>query len=352
MCIEELNSLPVVQQSLQEQLKTGIKGLFNKEEQRKVISGVCLVNRVGYDVTQTVSQKEPLPQWPMIDTGKEKFDLLRDRSVTKILCKQSMENCSVSWILGHDGKEEHGLNNPSGIATNSSGHCILKDCGLTIKVFDNSGKFVGLFRLPPLIDDSGKELSIDSWPVYLATDMNNNIYVLVNEKSSRERWIFKFNERAEQHHRFRVRTTEFDFKLCKLSLSDSGKVVVLKSDRIKKCDGRVMVVEKGDPSCAHIFSEQGDHLHSFNLEKALRSLQIAFHRESKQVVIAGVKGMNSDILYIEIDNDGKLMQSISIHFGEFNIAPFGIAVTSEGRVAVSIMFDDSKPKVIIILKTY
>ena len=114
-------------------------------------------------------------------------------------------------------------------------------------------------------------------------------------------------------------------------------------------DGRVMVVEKGDPSCAHIFSEQGDHLHSFNLKKALRYLQIAFYKESKQVVIAGVKGMISDILYIEIDiNDGKLMQSISIHLVEFNIAPFGIAVTSEGRVAVSIMFDDLKPKVIII----
>ena len=114
VCIEELNSLPVVRQSLQEQLKTGIKSLFNKEEQRKVISGVCLVNRVAYDVTQTVSQKEPLPQWLMIDTGKEKFDLLRDRRVTKILCKEGMENCSVSWILGHNGKEEHGLNNPSG----------------------------------------------------------------------------------------------------------------------------------------------------------------------------------------------------------------------------------------------
>ena len=320
----------------------------------------------------------------MIDTGKEKFDLLRDRRVTKILCKQGMENCSVSWILGHDGKEEHGLNNPSGIATNSSGHCILKDCGLKIKVFDNSGKFVRLFRLPPLIDDSRKELSIDSWPVYLASDMNNNIYVLVKEKSSRERWIYKFNESAEQHHRFRVRTTEFDFKLCKLLVSDSGKVVVLKSDKemevTKKwsvvdvyetdghfvcsfgeqilsysygitavSDGRVMVVEKGDPSCAHIFSEQGDHLHSFNLKKALRYLQITFYKESKQVVIAGVKGMISDILYIEIDiNDGKLMQSISIYLVEFNIAPFGIAVTSEGRVAVSILFDDLKPKVIII----
>ena len=108
VCIEELNGLPVVQRSFQEQLRTGImamKSLFNKEERRKVISGVCLVNRVAYDVTQTVHFKEPftnkpiakelLPLLPMIDTGKEKVDPLRDRRVTKILRKQGMENCSV-----------------------------------------------------------------------------------------------------------------------------------------------------------------------------------------------------------------------------------------------------------------
>ena len=63
VCIEELNSLPTVQQSFKVQLKTGISavmGLFNKEERRKVISLVCLVNRVAYDVTQ-LSVKEPLP---------------------------------------------------------------------------------------------------------------------------------------------------------------------------------------------------------------------------------------------------------------------------------------------------
>ena len=71
----------MVQQSLQQKLRKGIravKGLFNKEERRKVISDVCLINRVAYDVTQTVSIKEPLPQWPTIDTGKEKVNLLRD----------------------------------------------------------------------------------------------------------------------------------------------------------------------------------------------------------------------------------------------------------------------------------
>ena len=108
VCIEELNGQPVVQRSFQGQLRTGImalKSLFNKEERRKVISGVCLVNRVAYDVTQTVHVEKPftnepftkelLPPFPMIDTGKEKVDPLRDRRVTKILRKQGMENCSV-----------------------------------------------------------------------------------------------------------------------------------------------------------------------------------------------------------------------------------------------------------------
>ena len=110
VCIEELNSLPVVQRSLREQLKTGfraVKSLFNKEERRKVISGVCLVNRVAYNVIQTVPVKELLPKWFMIDTGEEKVDLLRDTRVREILCKQDMENCSVPWILGHDGEEQH-----------------------------------------------------------------------------------------------------------------------------------------------------------------------------------------------------------------------------------------------------
>ena len=74
VCIEKLNGLPVVQQSLQQQLKTGIravKSLFNKERW-KVISGVYLGNCLAHDITQTISVKESLPQWPEIDAGKER----------------------------------------------------------------------------------------------------------------------------------------------------------------------------------------------------------------------------------------------------------------------------------------
>ena len=379
VCIEELNSLPVVQQSLREQLKTGfraVKSLFNKEERRKVISGVCLVNRVAFNVIRTVPVKELFPKWLMIDTGEEKVDLLRDARVREILCKQGMENCSVPWILDHDGEEEHGLKGLSDIATNSSRQYILAYFDLTIKVFDNSGKFVQGFRLPPLIDDSGKQLSIKTSVVRLATDMNDNIYVLVSEESRLgSYWIFKFNKTADQHHKFRVERISFDFALCKLSVSDSGKVVVLKGDSSKKywivdvyetngqlvcsfgqqilsypydittvSDGRVMVVQ-WPRIVVHIFSEQGDHLNKFCMQGFAFSPKIVFHRESQQLALVSTETF-SDEFYIEIyTKDGEFLRSISIYMGKSFSFPREIAVTTEGCIAV---VPRSSNKVIVI----
>ena len=375
MCIEELNSLPVVQQSLQEQLKTGfraVKSLFNKEERRKVISGVCLVNRVAFNVIRTVPVKELFPKWLMIDTGEEKVDLLRDPRVREILCKQGMENCSVPWILDHDGEEEL-----SDIATNSSRQYILAYVDFTIKVFDNSGKFVQGFRLPPLIDDSGKQLSIKTSVVRLATDMNDNIYVLVSEESRvGSYWIFKFNKTADQHHKFRVERISFNYGLCKLSVSDSGKAVVLKGDSSKKywivdvyetngqlvcsfgqqilsypcdittvSDGRVMVVQGQDPGVVHIFSEQGDHLNKFCLQRPLFSPKIVFHRESQQVAVVNTKSF-LDKLFIGIyTKDGEFLRSFSIQMEKSFFSLQEIAVTTEGCIAVVPMYPN---KVIVI----
>ncbi|CAH3147579.1 unnamed protein product, partial [Pocillopora meandrina] len=370
VCIEELNSLPVVQQSLREQLKTGfraVKSLFNKQERRKVISGVCLVNRVAFNVIRTVPVKELFPKWLMIDTGEEKVDLLRDARVREILCKQGMENCSVPWILDHDGEEEHGLEELSDIATNSSRQYILAYFDLTIKVFDNSGKFVQGFRLPPLIDDSDKELSIENRVFRLATDMNDNIYVLVREESRMgSDWIFKFNKTVDQHHKFRVERISFDFGRCELSVSDSGKVVVLKGDSSKKywivdvyetngqlvcsfgqqilshpydittvSDGRVMVLQERGPKVVHIFSEQGDHLNKFWLERSVFFPKIVFHRESQQVAVVSTLNFFSDELYIDIyTKDGEFLRSISINMGKSFSSLKGIAVTTEGCIAV------------------
>ena len=389
-CIEELNGLPVVQRSFQEQLRTGImavKSLFNKEERRKVISGVCLVNRVAYDVTQTVHVEKPftnepfakelLPPFPMIDTGKEKVDPLRDRRVRKILCKQGMENCSVLWILGHDGEKKHRLNNPLGIATNSSGQYIVADNISTIKVYDSSGKFLQCFSLPPLIDDSPKELSIE-FRVQLTTDMNDNIYVLVQEISGEyPYWIFKFNKTADHHHQFRVSTKDHKFERCELSVSDSGTVMVLRGnwseahivdvyetdgqfvcsfgeqiltnpcDITTVSDGRVMVVQ-GYPSRVHILSEQGDHLNTFDLQISMAFSKIAFQRASQHVVVVGDKDYNSDILHIEIyTKDGEFVRSTLVNMGQSYFL-IGMAVTTDNRIALVTWLDGLGRKVIII----
>ena len=389
-CIEELNGLPVVQRSLQEQLRTGImavKSLFNKEERRKVISGVCLVNRVAYNVKQTVHveksftnepfAKELLLPLSMIDTGKEKVDLLRDRRVRKILCKQGMENCSVLWILGHDGEKKHRLNNPLGIATNSSGQYIVADNISTIKVYDSSGKFLQCFSLPPLIYDSRKELSIE-FRVQLTTDMNENIYVLVQETSGEYPfWIFKFNKTADHHHQFRVRRMDHKFERCELSVSDSGTVMVLRGnwseahivdvyetdgkfvcsfgeqiltnpcDITTVSDGRVMVVQ-GDPSRVHILSEQSDHLNTFDLQISMAFSKIAFHRASQHVVVVGDENYNSDILHIEIyTKDGEFVRSTPVNLGQSYFL-IGMAVTNEDRIALVTWLDGLGRKVIII----
>ena len=309
VCIEKLNGLPVVQQSLQQQLKTGIravKSLFYKERW-KVISGVYLVNCIAHDITQTISVKESLPQWPEIDAGKERVDLLRDRRVREILGKQGMENCCVSWILGHDGVEVHGLNNPRGITTNSSGQYI------------------------------------------------------------------------DQHHTLQIRRMGFDFKLCKLSVSDSGKMLVLKSyckgnfgivnvyetngefvcsfgeqilrspyDITTVSDGRVMVVQGCAPSRVHIFSEQGDYINRFNLPMSTTYPKIAFHKESQQVIVAALKEYISDLLTKLIcTKDGEFVQSTVIPMEESVILD-GIAATTEGRIAVLTQHEDATRKVIII----
>ena len=321
----------------------------------------------------------------MIDTGKEKVDLLRDRRVTNILRKQGMENCSVPWIRCHDGEEETGIFNITAIATNSSGQYIVANNFSTIKVYDSRGKLVQCFSLPPLIDDSGEKLSMYSW-FRLATDMNDNIYVLVEGISGEDQcWIFKFNKTADHHHKFRVRTMGYKFDWYELSVSDSGTVMVLKSNWSKThivdvyetdgqfvcsfgeqiltspsdittvSDGRVMVVQgQGPSSRVHIFSEQGDYLNTFDLQISMNSTysRIAFHRASQHVVVVRRIAYVRDILHIEIyTKDGEFVRSTPFNLGQ-SYSLTGMAVTTEGHIAVvlcRVINLDGKKMCIIIL---
>ncbi|XP_078380872.1 uncharacterized protein LOC144663708 [Oculina patagonica] len=372
VCIKELNSLSTVQNSFAVQLKKGIqavRGLFGKEERGKIIASVCHVNRVIYDVTQTVGKDVCLWTWPAVDIGdrevrEDKVDPLRDERVTEVLRKQGMEDCCVTWSFGQEGEEEQKLKDPCGIATNSSGQFIVGGYGdSNVKVFDSNGTFISLFSLPTAVVDT--KVDVDD----VAADVNDNIYVLVRLKKPGDSIfegqpnVYKFNNTADLPHMFPVRGGY----AVSLTVTDSGKVLVLNKasdvvdvyetdgqfvcefgkgiltytrDITAANDGRVMVVDKD--CCVHIFSEHGDHLNKFKLKGCYSTRRIAFHPASQHVVVAGTDQEKKDLLKINVEiytKDGEFTRSTQIF--EKGIHLFflgGMTVTTEGRIAVAFRY--------------
>ena len=363
VCIEELNSLPAVQNSFDAQLKKGIqavRALVGQDERRKIISRVCQVNRVMYDVAQTVGTDSIL--WiSYVHIGEEKVDPLRDRRVAKVLHKQNMEHCYVPWSFGQEGEEEHKLKSPRGIVTNSSGHFIVGDIN-KVKTFDPTGQFIKHLSLPN--DGVGTKLYIGD----VATGNKDNIYVLVRcEKKTGfvEFVVYQFSNTADLHHKFPVSVREKNWG--RLTVTNS-KVLVLRRynvavydtdglyvrsfgegtlkfarDITAANDGRVMVLERDD-SCVHIFSEDGDYLDKFKPQERYFNPRIAFHQLTEHVVIAGLK----PVVVVEIfTKDGEFVRSTQIHEERIYYIR-GMTVTRNGRIALLLQDIGDKFKVLVI----
>ena len=368
VCLKDLNSLSAVQNSFNVQLMKGIKalkGLVGKDERRKIISSVCHVNRVIYDVTQTVGNDVHLWIWPAIDIGEDKVDPVRDRRVAKVLSEQGMSHCSVTpWSFGQEGEEEHKLKDPRGIATNSSGQFIVGDIS-KVKMFDANGQFIEHFNLPN--DDAETLLRIFD----VATDNKDNIYVLVSCRNRNGNFgnyvVYVFSNTADLHHKIPVREVERPERLT----VTNGKVLVLNwfsggavydidglyvrlfgNGTLKRArgitaanDGRFMVVDWFD-HCVHIFSEDGDSLDKFQFQGRYDSdLRIAFHMLSEHVVIAGKT--DTELVVKIFTKDGEFVRSTQIHEEGIRLNA-GMTVTRNGRIAVLLGDISYKWKVLVI----
>ncbi|XP_078342990.1 uncharacterized protein LOC144628740 [Oculina patagonica] len=360
VCIKDLNCLPAVQNSFDVQLKKGIqavRSLFSKGERRKIISSVCHVNRVIYDVTQAVGELDPFWMWPAVDTSKGKVDPLRDERITEVLSKQGMERFSITpWSFGQDC-----LKRPVAIATNSSGHFIVADeSDFTVKLFDSSGKFMEYFTIATA--DCVNQVVKRVFDV--ATDMNDYFYVLLKlhnpSTKKSEIVVYEFNYTAGLHHRFPLRKLCLGNWLC-MTVNDRRKVFVTgestagiylvgvyetdgqfvrsfgegllycTTDITAASDGSVMVLDGFNHKHVHIFSEHGNHLNTFKLEGCYLFHSIAFHEASGNVVVACVEAENFHP-HVQIYNkDGEFMRSTQIqHPLYFRI----VQVTTAGNIAV------------------
>ncbi|KAL9967062.1 hypothetical protein ACROYT_G025225 [Oculina patagonica] len=371
VCIEELNSLSAVQNSFGVHLEKSkaFKRWFGKAERRQIIASVCHVNRVIFDVTQTACKDMDPWIWPAVDTGKDKVDPLRDQRLARVLHKRGMEHCCVTWSFGQEGTVEHKLKEPVGIATNSSGQFIVADRqDRNVKMFDSSGKFIKHFSFPK--DDVDTKLYIHG----VATDMNDDIYVLVEFKKRgavlpEPAAVYKFSNTGDLHHKFPVKGGEW--KWYRVIVTDSGKVLVLRGANVVDVyetdgqfvrtfgeetfkfafnmtaanDGRVMVVDKDD-SFVHIFNEDGDHLNKFKRHGSYRFPEIAFHRASEHVVIA-YADPGKQCLHLELyTKDGEFVRSTQIHEDGIEYLR-GITMTMEGGIAI-VLRDSHSYKILVL----
>ena len=393
-CLEKLHSLPAVQKCFNvefEKSQLNVRGRFGKDERREIISIVCQINRVIYDATQAVGKDVNVWFWPYVDTGEEKVDPLRDGRISKVLHKVNMEHCWVTpWSFGLEGEEEHKLKNPCGIATNTTGQFLIADDGdKTVKVFDSNGKFD--FRFDPQTDDADTELAI----LDVATaGEDDRIYLLVRlKKPGAEEWereVQVFNKNADLQHKFPVRRREdWVGRLTVTSGKQRGKILLLtcgfplaallgddvltgggfvdaheasgefvcsfgrgmfKSARdiTATCDGRVMIVDRGDDSL-YIFDVEGHQLGKFNIkyEKDVYRY-IACHLAS-DVVLAGLERETLRLTLAIYTVNGEFVRRIQLNEeGSVN----GITVNVEGHIAVAFQIQDKhgngKRKVIVV----
>ena len=158
-------------------------------------------------MTRFSTKGELSENWPSVNTGEEQVNPLRNQKVDEVLKKQGTEHCCVTpWLLGQEGEEEHKLEDPCRIATNTRGQFLIADNGdKTAKVFDSNGKFD--FRFNPENDDTDTELDILDVATAGEGDM---IYLLVTlKKPGAEKWereVQVFNKTADLQHKFPVRS--------------------------------------------------------------------------------------------------------------------------------------------------
>ncbi|KAM7451554.1 hypothetical protein ABFA07_000881 [Porites harrisoni] len=372
VCIEELHSLATVKECFDVQLNKGFWARFSKDERRKVISAVCHLNRVIYDVTLMVGFG--VKEWPYVDTGKEKIDPIRDERLTKLLRKQGMEHCFVKpWSFGQNGEKEQRVRSPVGIATNTREHFIVADDGdKSVKVFESNGNFLRSVSLES--DDAGNtELHI----LDIATDEYDNSYVLIGlqkfEIKENEMEVQIFNTATSLRRKFHVkkgpwgqgrRLTICRGKVLVLRGSGSGDVVevykgdgrfvrnfgggLIKSARdIAATGDHIMVMDTGDCS-VRLFTLKGKHEAKITVDiNGDYYLRAAFHPTGEQFVVAGYEREKAYPVMAVFTTAGDFVRRIQ--FGEVKTNWVGgMIVTMEGQVAVIVGGESEPCKVSIV----
>ena len=402
-CLQKLHSMPDVKSNFKVEFGNtllNIKGRFAREERREIILTVFQMNQAIYDVVQTVGKDTHILVWPSVDTGDDKIDPLRDRRVTNVVSKVGVEEISIvtPWLFDQEADWEHGMTMPSGIAINVDGQFIVIDGYQAIKVFDRSGNFIHKFRP----QSCNSELMGHRCIFDVATDVNSNIYVLVRPKEDstfNERAVMVFSNNADLLRTFPVKAMDkknankelefsrwekwltegfapksehvFDVKgedrmtvsktkvlLSRETVIDiyehDGRYVRSFGERTLKNvtditavpDGLVVVMDKGDSS-VHVFTEEGQQKFKFNINTEEQEYyRVTYHPAGEHVVFAGYQRGKDRMCVAVYTKDGEFERTVKADERIRVIS--GVAVSVDGRIAVTFTDHNSSRKVIVL----
>ena len=215
-----MHNLQEVQSNFTLEVDPGYKptGFFKKRlrdsQRRKIISSVCEVNRIVFDIAQFVADDDrQLFIWPCVKirNGKEEIDPLRDRRLRKALLGPNLEEeeCFVDRSFGHQI-----LKFPHSIATTSQKEFIVVDGAIAV-VFANTGEY--LYHLKLLTEDGTIQYDI----VDVDTDQSCKVYLLIEmraiEGHTQKQWfeVFVFDKQTP-HLQFKLEDGSIGRKLAAL----------------------------------------------------------------------------------------------------------------------------------------
>ena len=287
-CLEDLHGMPEVRKNFSVALEGGIRAKPLKEERRQIISAVCRINRLAYDVTKILGGRGLL-LLPCIKVRDKEIDPLRDSRVAGILSKQNMDHCCLTRSFGQqEDEEQRNLKSATGIATNSLGQLLVIDeVDGFIKLFDTTGGLLSSFSVPPQERAVGKPKlkSID-------TDRNDCIYVLqVTMNNSKnfinEMFVFKKPE-SDSSQSISLCKLEEKAKIFRVMHDQELLLLGVETDSFDSPSESLMDLEYLVHKCK-VFNESGDY------------------RAEKEENLIGVKNL-VDML-ITSDNDAVILDS-------------------------------------------
>ena len=384
-CLEDLHGLHEIQENFSLEICRGYKHPFYKEFRRQIISSVCRINHFVRNAAVMIAKKGELLTFPLIDIEGGKIDPLHDHRVAEALTKQDIPHYVIPPLaLGE--KEEIRPKIPQGIAVSLQDHCIVGDeWDCSVKAFDVSGSFLGHI----LVGDKKSVTSI----IDVATDGQNNVYILLRQDETAETVRFKMCVRdMEGNKKKEFLLEEKNTEVLRMTVKDNGEIFVLTAENPEisgsavdvfdsggefvrsfgkdklHCpqdicainNGQVIVLDKDDQCVLSV------QLFSSNLEcidddllKSVREAKtsitklrpsIACHRSSNVVVLALPSETDQDpVRILKYDmSDGKLLPSVDIPVTG-QVSTRGVAVTTQGRIAIGLLDKDKGDSKVLII---